>query len=451
MSTPARAKSGPPLTLSIVNLDKSISQIDLPIVDAATRVLDHLPCSTPFQEDGSEDDGLGELRAKVDKSIMRFRRDQDRWTSLTSLLMKSVAFYRSVDPSFGIGILSPTATDGKVGNDDDNYDLGGQMNELEIKEKGEKKIPIMDLPRTDANRPYIPKLRRRQNQYGGGPPKMMENYTSMMNVSHQYPWVCIAQQQLLNKRVSSDSKSNHLLGLDVVIFKANLSSFSPTIQDFLAYFKQSCTSWEWERIHYFKPYPASTKSSSSWGFSGNRTILQSRKDTSCLREFFLRWAMKEAYTKALGLGLSINFDEFETRLYGVDIDNDTGFGEEDGIWSMIMKDGFVEGAQKGTAGEYQLSMIGKVSKKSKKVATSSVKSEFWEYIFIPLPDTNEKYAEDAPQPITSGEETVFNACACIARGPLDEKDAFDKTKRDVATIESLALVDLIQMHGSNPL
>ena len=58
--------------------------------------------------------------------------------------------------------------------------------------------------------------------------------------------------------------------------------------------------------------------------------------------------MKEACTKALGQGMHINFDEFETRLHkGVDlgIDNkDTpspvAFGlQEETIWRSIIKKG----------------------------------------------------------------------------------------------------------------
>jgi 4'-phosphopantetheinyl transferase len=37
-----------------------------------------------------------------------------------------------------------------------------------------------------------------------------------------------------------------------------------------------------------------------------------------LNEFYLRWAIKEAYTKAQGRGMSLEFDSFETTLYDED-------------------------------------------------------------------------------------------------------------------------------------
>ena len=37
-----------------------------------------------------------------------------------------------------------------------------------------------------------------------------------------------------------------------------------------------------------------------------------------MMEFYLRWSMKESYTKALGLGLHLEFSTFETQLNVVD-------------------------------------------------------------------------------------------------------------------------------------
>ena len=68
--------------------------------------------------------------------------------------------------------------------------------------------------------------------------------------------------------------------------------------------------------------------------------------------------MKEAYTKALGVRMAIDFDKFETRLVGVDdrsrvlVDD----GQEDGIWALIMK----RESLKVGIGQLQLLVIGKV-------------------------------------------------------------------------------------------
>ena len=45
-------------------------------------------------------------------------------------------------------------------------------------------------------------------------------------------------------------------------------------------------------------------------------------DESKLQEFYLRWAIKDAYTKALGLGMNVEFQSCETRL--MEVDGDAG-------------------------------------------------------------------------------------------------------------------------------
>eukprot|EP00581_Thalassiosira_minuscula_P019950 CAMPEP_0183714704 /NCGR_PEP_ID=MMETSP0737-20130205/9169_1 /TAXON_ID=385413 /ORGANISM="Thalassiosira miniscula, Strain CCMP1093" /LENGTH=84 /DNA_ID=CAMNT_0025943691 /DNA_START=1 /DNA_END=252 /DNA_ORIENTATION=- len=84
----------------------------------------------------------------MEKSIMRFLRDPDRWTSLASLLLKSFAFYRSVDPTIGISSAA------SISEDDPSTVC---ILRLDVLDK-EKKLPVVDLPRTKYNRPYLPQL-----------------------------------------------------------------------------------------------------------------------------------------------------------------------------------------------------------------------------------------------------------------------------------------------------
>jgi len=81
------------------------------------------------------------------------------------------------------------------------------------------------------------------------------------SLSHQYPFIGIA----------ASSKS---IGMDIVVMED---------RD-LHYFEDSFTSWEWSEI---------------------------KKD---INQFYLYWAAKEAYTKLIGLGLSLEFKSFEIRL-----------------------------------------------------------------------------------------------------------------------------------------
>mmetsp|Transcript_20035 Transcript_20035/g.43429 ORF Transcript_20035/g.43429 Transcript_20035/m.43429 type:complete len:141 (+) Transcript_20035:905-1327(+) len=91
-----------------------------------------------------------------------------------------------------------------------------------------------------------------------------------------------------------------------------------------------------------------------------RCLPQPRGEESRLRICFLRWAMKEAYSKASGLDLGINDDGFETRLYGVDPDTDKDTPtDREGIWNT--KHGATREVQR-EIGEHQFSAIGKVKR-----------------------------------------------------------------------------------------
>ena len=431
------------LTLSIVNLDQSIGEIDRPIADTVNCMLDGVSCIKPDEAikalqslSSTKHTQCPTLREKVEKSVMRYRRDHDKWTSFTSLLLKSLACYRSIDEKFG-GIISSTAFD-----IDDDATLC--MKNLDINET-KRKLPIVDLPRTKYNRPYIPQLYNKStsNSYNsnshqnGEEESVNENHNSKMNVSHQYPWVCMVQQQLQSRLSSSATSNSKTLGLDVVVFNARLSSYTPTISDFLKSFVDSFTPWEWKRINSY------TTCKSSW--RGLATC-KPRSDTSQLREFYLRWAMKEAYTKALGLGLNVEFKEFETCLVGVDIDTDSNNdGGEEGIWCRILKQRDTNKSQ--TKGEHQLSLIGKVKR-----IKPPTKWEYWEFIFIPLNFNYVNQSNEASTLQTPTDESS-GACACVCRGPVAKNAQLDAKQRNPVKvcIEPLTLRSLIELHGGNTL
>ena len=299
-----------------MQLEHSVDRIDHSPSDTMALLLDRCSCSTPpgarpaLEASASADARPSRaLVAKVEKSVVRFLRDNDKWTALVSLLMKSVAFYRSLDPRFGL-LPGRARWDGLP-------PLAEKLGEVE------RWLPVVDLPRTKENRPFSP--RAGGGTSSGSSPGEDENLDSAMNVSHQYPWVCMAQKR---PGPSEGNPIPHKLGVDLVVFEARFNKYTPTITDFLCNFENSFTPWEWDRVN-------KTQSLSTWGFTNERP----RDDESSLREFYLRWAMKEAYTKALGVGMAIGFDEFETRLVGMDdgsralVDD----GQEDGIWASIMK------------------------------------------------------------------------------------------------------------------
>lgn len=437
----------------------------------------------------------GAIREKLYKSVMRYLREPDRWTAFASLLLKSMAFLRSLEttpmnfPSTRLDAAEECKSSQIVENLIRGTDIKSNISvEPAFAEK--LNFPIVDLPRTEQNRPYLPILQNTET----------ENHNSTMNVSHQYPYVCIVQQHRRSQDAHDSSKRqsdqnaslpplrqhnsqtlqdmNIQIGIDAVVFNFNQNEYNPTVEKCLSCFEKSFTPWEWNRINYCHPpnssthpihsdegvkpkitsrwwtpstsffpsaFPSlrSTSSSSPSCFTSPVPATRPRSDSSKLREFFLRWAVKEAYTKSLGLGLLANFESFETILLGVDMDDYiSGDGDEagdnddtrsvredshwsdleEGIWNSIIKDVEIESrnrtrldasgncgsnvakllppstCQKIGGSQYQFSILGQVRKCSKSsissVHSSTLSSpkeetescELWEFTFIPLGD-----------------------------------------------------------------
>ena len=394
------------VSLLVLNLDQSIEEIVGAAVaeDVLKATIDELSCATPSQSvephGRHQDDYYDELRAKVEKSVTKFMREPDRWTSFASLLMKSISFhvYRQ---KAAVSTTSPFA-DTKLDNSKEE----------------QAKLPIVDLPRTEYKRPYVPQL----DGFDHAELSCVEDQRMKVSVSHQYPWVCIAQQEL-NEGVSLPC----YFGMDVVVFTAKTNQYTPTITEFLTSFKDSFTPWEWERIQ-----NRSTQPPTSWL---RRTHENPRDDNEKLREFFLRWAMKEAYTKALGLGLGLDFDSFETRLRGIDEGPPVIPAEEgDTIWRSISKLSSSECNQVSFTGT-----IRRVKPPSTSLSASQIENgpketdagESWEFIFVPL------------NPVGEEMNCHNTACSCICRGPAAETTTVE--------VQTTTLKMLVNRHGGESL
>jgi len=125
--------------------------------------------------------------------------------------------------------------------------------------------PIIHLPRTKAGKPYIPG--RKSFQF---------------SVSHQFPFAGIARCR---------TKGKGRVGMDIVVFETLNTRLYNNPEDFVEVFRSNFAESEWNAI---------------------------LTATDTVKEFYLRWAIKEAYTKARGLGMSLAFSSFETKLNGVD-------------------------------------------------------------------------------------------------------------------------------------
>ena len=283
------------------------------------------------------------VRERVRKSVMRFRRENDRYMALGSLLLKSRTYHQLA------GVEGKTA----------------------------RRLPVVELPRTEHGKPYIPV-----------DPQDLENKTDeegcgMLSVSHQYPFVAIVQ---LRPPCLHQSVDKFTVGLDVVVFEPpnpRLYKSSQPVDEFLSAFKDSFTPREMVRIN------------------------NSRSADKKLREFYLRWSVKESYTKALGVGLGYDFGGFDTRLHGVDdAENCCSDGAktsvlgDSGLWDHL-----VAAIREGKT---VLQMYGTVIHH----CDPKKQDELWEFLFVPLPLRS--YGSSlTPSSIAPSEALSCGGCACI--------------------------------------
>ena len=125
--------------------------------------------------------------------------------------------------------------------------------------------PIIDLPKSRKGKPYIP-----------------GNDSFQFSVSHQYPFAGIAQCRTNNKT---------RVGFDIVVFEKLNTILYKSPEEFVEVFQSNFAASEWNAI---------------------------QAATHVIQEFYLRWAIKEAYTKAVGDGMSFEFSSFETKLNHVE-------------------------------------------------------------------------------------------------------------------------------------
>lgn len=171
---------------------------------------------------------------------------------------------------------------------------------------------FVSLPRTQHGKPYVPK-------------KIPEDLSCDISISHHFPFVggC---------RFLGEARDGRL-GLDIVTFDVFNDRVCDTYEDFVHIYQESFTSEEYQQICVL---------------SGKERI----------NEFCLRWAAKEAYTKALGVGLGFDFGSFGISFYAS--------RDETNLWDLLFtkKDRF--------------SLYGEIRKKGEQ------NSEVWIFTFLPL-------------------------------------------------------------------
>eukprot|EP00814_Leptocylindrus_danicus_P017048 CAMPEP_0116012176 /NCGR_PEP_ID=MMETSP0321-20121206/4976_1 /TAXON_ID=163516 /ORGANISM="Leptocylindrus danicus var. danicus, Strain B650" /LENGTH=347 /DNA_ID=CAMNT_0003481487 /DNA_START=18 /DNA_END=1058 /DNA_ORIENTATION=- len=194
----------------------------------------------------------GDAARILKKTVMKYVKIDDRWRSLCSVLLKSKAYseYR-----FACEESSSSSS---------SDDVPQSINS--------KRLPIFELPRTEYGKPFIetPKKNIWPQSSAVAPP--------LLSVSHHGSFVTMATLK------DNNPKSSILMGIDLVVIDARPKE---GVQTFLSYFSSVFSPKEWRII------------------TGQVSPLQK------MREFFCRWALREAYTKALGVGLGMDFGSFE--------------------------------------------------------------------------------------------------------------------------------------------
>jgi phosphopantetheinyl transferase (holo-ACP synthase) len=166
-------------------------------------------------------------------------------------------------------------------------------------------LPVLiRLPRTVHDKPYIPL------HLGSGTPdaaanEKTTNHPATLSVSHQFPFVGAAQlQPTLGQRRPSWHEGLHV-GCDIVVQEPLNTRLYSTWNEFLQVYKDMFANEEWIVIQNAAAVTAASTDS---------VTSTSRIHHGGYHEFLLRWAAKEAYTKALGVGLGFDFASFSIRL-----------------------------------------------------------------------------------------------------------------------------------------
>lgn len=214
-------------------------------------------------KDGSTDaiESNRALESSVRRDVFKFVQIKDRYLSLVSVLLKSRAYHRSMSRCYSRdrATVQPASAS-----------------------RGRRKALVV-LPRTPHGKPYLPNPTTNDTDRVGF-------QLPQFNVSHQYPVVGLAQLLPSSQVMSSASDidigygSNLQIGFDVVMFDPYPAALYQGAVEFVEVFRDKLTCAEWEHL-----------------------MGMASSDTELLREFYLHWAVKEAYTKAIGVGLGFDF------------------------------------------------------------------------------------------------------------------------------------------------
>ena len=204
--------------------------------------------------------------------ILQYIQHKDRFIQLSSVLLKSYAYYYHCHSR----LLSSSSSSSS----------SSQSHLQRLR-------PILILPRTMYHQPYIP-------ERNVTPTETL--HTSLFSISHQYPVVGLVQPPPHPfQQQSSVSCAAAMVGLDIVLFDAHYSSkLYQNRMEYLQVYEEYFTQYEWNDCIMM---------------TNNRRHSNDKDDMEVLQEFYIQWSIKEAYTKALGVGMNMDFASFETNIH----------------------------------------------------------------------------------------------------------------------------------------
>ena len=320
-------------------------------------------------------------KKSLSESILKFHLAKDKITQLTSHLLKSWVYHYYFN-------LYSYQRHPNTQND----------------------VPIVILPRTEYRKPFINlEIPGEDNNTNH-----INNTTALslpFSISHQYPITALSFITIDPDFLQSYELP--LIGMDVVIFDQHQRI---SVDEFLTSFQESFTAWEWRRI--------------------NNGMLAERDR---LIEFYLRWAMKEAYTKALGLGLGKEFKTFEAHLIGFDTE-DLIHKEYDNVESMHIKKCSLWNFILNSCRKNRSDIVYFPSHLYEAGTTeNSRRDDNWSFYFVPISNT-------------LGSESIFG-CACLCVNNRNEDNVNNLSRsiddaHDYSSIVKMSIHELCEFHAT---
>jgi len=457
---------------------------------AATRTTENAPADAAAAAAAADYDESSSAvtKERLEKSIFRYVKWQDQYMAMVSVLLKSRAYYQyhhcfNRSHSRRRRCRCPHSAGGQDEQQAEaaataNYvaagpEAGGGNNLLgrNLQRLRRRGRPVVDLPRTEYRKPYIPlrqtKQESRSSSSCAAEPEVNDKrvgddevgidddkdhdddamnsyyYDRPFSVSHQFPFVGIARRKLRmittsttvkahvedSSSPSTESSSSSellLLGFDIVVFEFNSRMYQDE-KEFVDVFSDSFAQNEWQTL---------LQSAAN----NRRTLYRQRCGGSdiLLREFYLRWAAKEAYTKALGIGLGFDFSSFQihfeldgSSLYQSLVDNATSAPSSN------------VSTQKQASGKY-ISVQARIEWMEDATRNEFVPKEGiagdgddrWYFIFSPL-YTKEVSNNNSSQNQGLSDDSPMVGCACSCIGPFRNQQTTIRLEVERMTLDSL--------------